>query len=899
MNGHLINIVLLCLSYLTSLLLFQYGFLLKRTEIPKRSECTDVSVTRHSCWLPARYHRAVVVIIDALRYDFAAPLVSSNLHFHGRLPTISRLLVENGDSAALMHFTADPPTTTMQRLKGFTTGSLPTFIDVGSNFASSSLVEDNWVDQIYRSGRNITFLGDDTWISLFPVQFFRSYHLPSFDINDLHSVDNLIFDHIYEELARPDWSVLIAHFLGVDHCGHKYGPDHPEMARKLFQMDQMIGKISEAIDNDTLLVVMGDHGMTQTGDHGGDTESEVDAALFIYSRKKLLFSPPPAMVSQVDLVPTLSLLLDSPIPFSNIGVVIDSFIPPELLPLALSSNARQMSRYGYEMISEVAGLDTILRYFDAQPESVNSNRSWMLRMQALFRSSWTQFNIAFMCIGFLSLIDAAVTNFDSTFNAGALSPGCLLFRSGLLLVQISTYLRGDDDNYIALVYCLLAVSLVNRIIGLLWSLLSFSFSFSCVLVLSVLVIHAVSFFSNSYIVFEASSVRFLTVTVLLIAFFHSSVKQRTVFPRSSRTKKARCRRDRRKRISHVLSVIQRCFGKKRLEAVIGLIMVIRLGELFERCREEQQDACVASLFSTPFTKLPSDFNKAFRFGTGVFTFAVTSYLLSNILRKFKAEYVTASLCFPCAVLTIVAWTSQWLPEKTAQHFSVVPLMASRAVYFLSLMCIAVLCVRVIRAHSVTVFHGCSLSLLVSLWTFLGLLLGDGLSVSFAGLMLILYVVPNVIHNELDLMGFFVLLSSHGFFALSHHATFASIPWQAAFVGVEGNFVFQGVPAALIIAHLFSSQIVTAAALPLSVIEQSIVPFQFHPDALPRRSYFLLFLHSWKLFAVCAASFIHRRHLMVWKIFAPKFIFESVSFCVTCVVLIFTNFVFCKMDFISR
>lgn len=37
-----------------------------------------------------------------------------------------------------------------------------------------------------------------------------------------------------------EWDVLIAHFLGVDHCGHKHGPHHPEMAKKLSQMDQVI-----------------------------------------------------------------------------------------------------------------------------------------------------------------------------------------------------------------------------------------------------------------------------------------------------------------------------------------------------------------------------------------------------------------------------------------------------------------------------------------------------------------------------------------------------------------------------------------------------------------------------------------------------------------------------------
>lgn len=47
-----------------------------------------------------------------------------------------------------MKFVADAPTTTLQRLKGITTGSLPTFIDVGSNFATSEINEDNFIDQV-------------------------------------------------------------------------------------------------------------------------------------------------------------------------------------------------------------------------------------------------------------------------------------------------------------------------------------------------------------------------------------------------------------------------------------------------------------------------------------------------------------------------------------------------------------------------------------------------------------------------------------------------------------------------------------------------------------------------------------------------------------------------------
>ena len=50
--------------------------------------------------------------------------------------------------------------------------------------------------------------------------------------------------------------------------GHTFGPDHPVMATKMNQMNSVLGDIIKLIDNDTILFIMGDHGMTQDGNHG-------------------------------------------------------------------------------------------------------------------------------------------------------------------------------------------------------------------------------------------------------------------------------------------------------------------------------------------------------------------------------------------------------------------------------------------------------------------------------------------------------------------------------------------------------------------------------------------------------------------------------------------------------
>ena len=154
--------------------------------------------------------------------------------------------------------------------------------------------------------------------------------------------------HLLNELEHPHkWDVFIGHFLGVDHVGHKYGPNHPEMARKLSEMNTVLEHVTSHLPEDCVLFVMGDHGMTMTGDHGGDSNDEISAALFIYGKKDSqenaqlvekenssaslslpVVNVTPSAINQVDFVPTFCLLLDLPIPFSNLGKVIYDVVVP-------------------------------------------------------------------------------------------------------------------------------------------------------------------------------------------------------------------------------------------------------------------------------------------------------------------------------------------------------------------------------------------------------------------------------------------------------------------------------------------------------------------------------------------------------------------------------------------
>jgi phosphatidylinositol glycan class O len=315
----------------------------KEPPIALSTSFKGVGTPEAGCWHQKTFDKAIVLIIDALRYDFTIPYTNTTdapaLAFHNALPFLYQTAVKEPHNAFLLPFIADPPTTTLQRLKGLTTGTLPTFVDAGSNFAGTAIEEDNLLMQLKDAGKRIVHLGDDTWTALFPGYFegdiSRAYD--SLNVWDLHTVDNGVTEHIFPLLdtkEKDKWDVMIAHCLGVDHAGHRYGPNHPAMTAKLAQMNEMLGKLVENLDDETLLVVMGDHGMDSKGDHGGESDDEVQAALWMYSKKGIFgrtdpaFTLPPATarerpVNQIDLVPTLALLLGLPIPFNNLGKPIE------------------------------------------------------------------------------------------------------------------------------------------------------------------------------------------------------------------------------------------------------------------------------------------------------------------------------------------------------------------------------------------------------------------------------------------------------------------------------------------------------------------------------------------------------------------------------------------------
>jgi ethanolamine phosphate transferase 2 subunit G len=116
------------------------------------------------------------------------------------------------------------------------------------------------------------------------------------------------------------------------------------MLPKQYEMDAIVKEIYEAMETQdhlksTLLVLCGDHGMNDAGNHGASSAGETSPALvFISPRMKALPDRVEApleeqedfqyysTIEQSDLAPTLGALLGFPVPKNNLGAFIPDFL---------------------------------------------------------------------------------------------------------------------------------------------------------------------------------------------------------------------------------------------------------------------------------------------------------------------------------------------------------------------------------------------------------------------------------------------------------------------------------------------------------------------------------------------------------------------------------------------
>ncbi|XP_051906202.1 GPI ethanolamine phosphate transferase 3 [Hippocampus zosterae] len=735
MKGHRVLSLLLwmCAVYFVGIYLFVGGFLLVRLEVNRTSTCGDVlepgGEPRDFCGVKPRFRRAVLLIIDALKIDFARfdPNNTSPRPFENKLPVFEETCSSRPDQCRLYPFRADPPTTTMQRIKGLTTGSLPTFVDMGSNFASRAISDDNLIHQFGQVGKRVVFMGDDTWESLFPNKFYCSLPFPSFNVHDLHTVDDGILQNLYTTMVGDEWDVLVAHFLGVDHCGHRFGPDHPAMADKLTQMDGVIRSVINHIQNDTLLVVMGDHGMTDTGDHGGESQKETDATLFLYSAVPLFPGPPsqdePDVVPQINLVPTLALLLGVPIPYSSVGQVLLPLFP-EFDPAqgalaglsqheALWINTKQVSRFlvTYSALAKDIPSES-LAVLQHQYENLSSEyltfaregrspprelslalQAYLTSVQDVCRATWARFNPLKMTAGLIILALACLMCFTvSEMSSALVGENRFRLRAAVVVALLVGVCVAAGQllswGSVELAWCMAASAFTSELFFLCQALQSKTsaavkngakapksaswrtprYLLSPPLVVTLL--RFASMLSNSYVITEGQSVTFLLRSLALYIPLRLNWDGLLLPANQDPSKPA----------SFLPSPASPPSTVRKESSTLVAFFALLVGSLylslfFHGCREEQH-ACQPSPFLSSLARVKDNQLKNILYVLSVFSLAVWTYLLRKCLQHYGnlnssgGTVFTARWILPLLSVCLgLHWAVSASPENSFRNLS--------------------------------------------------------------------------------------------------------------------------------------------------------------------------------------------------------------------------------------
>jgi phosphatidylinositol glycan class O len=937
--------------HVIGLYLFTSGFLLTRLVLDDRSECAnpplelDNNITvGDGCWHPKTFNKAVLIVIDALRYDFTVPFQPKDLEdlprsYHDSFPVLYEIAEQQPQNAVLLPFIADPPTTTLQRLKGLTTGTLPTFIDAGSNFAGEAIDEDNLVEQLRHANKTVVHLGDDTWHALFPGYFDKELTRPydSFNVWDLHTVDNGVITHLIPLLDKQNvtkWDFLIGHLLGVDHAGHRYGPDHPAMTAKLRQMDGFIRDTMEKIDDNTLLVVLGDHGMDSKGDHGGESDDEVQAALWMYSKtpafgrrmgKKTPLVATERPVAQIDLVPTLALLLGLPIPFNNLGSpIFEAFSGKagddyenlaRVQRLAGGQIERYMKRYAQVQSLDVDVLERLKVVWHSANMlwSARANGNWRAshgrfaqyqqETLALCKELWALFNIPSMLHGIeilalalvilllYSQIQVDVTNLTPTFVARG--------GGGLILGGAVGYLLGLYVPQFPLLSTTLYVAGLTASFGTFWSFFTFRKHLRFPLPRSVPAWMAViftiglsaGFASNSYTIWEDRILVFFLATIG-VGLFAVAMAQKKLEDRA-----------------------WGCY-----HAILFAILT-RVASFSRLCREEQMPYCISTYYSSSSSSTSAAWH--------LIVPITVAFALPGIIKQYyqsTQSYHHSAVLWYGIIFRLGLWMSAtyWVLNTADDHdwwdISDQPWVKTVKVMLAQTVLGVIVAVgysvygwsapfmaisdgsQAISVQGYSNVHGTRYFPLVTLWAgatiFLSKPLGAGAVAGMLWQILCLVEVisiPSIRNSAIGPVALGLLGCFH-FFTTGHQAVLSSIQWDAAFIPL--HTIRQPWSAIVVILNTWGPPFLGGIAVPLLSLWKAPAREKGLLSNVAKNTAIHLAFYTALALATAMWAGHLRRHLMLFRIFCPRYLLAGVTLVIVDIGTVFVGLLGSRWSFLS-
>ncbi|XP_042065124.1 GPI ethanolamine phosphate transferase 3-like isoform X2 [Salvia splendens] len=717
----------------------------------------------------------------------------------------------------------------------------------------------------------------------------------------LHCVFSLTPPHPYPPTMHL---YMIPYIIAMvqDHAGHIFGVDSAPMIEKLEQYNEVIERVVGALERqsrpgglheNTMLLVMGDHGQTLNGDHGGGTSEEVETAIFALTTKNpntLLAAAESAScqldvhrrqvctssIQQLDFAATVSALLGLPFPFGSIGKVNselyslaggtwnqeesitgDDGSPSEVQSWmlnyvnALCINSWQVKKYidVYSSFSLIGFSDKDLLHvselysraqelwsitsrnisgaFVSLPLVRNQLDAYSMFLEsvaALARSNWTEFNLKIMGIGFCIMLSSLYLN-------------VFLIRRLEKLCGLQSFFSGYLKNFLGV-------------------------NLACIVIL----IRAWSFLSNSFILEEGRVASFLLATTAILQLRHAIMKKMMLLEAL-----VLCLLVPFLRISIELGQLKQAVNSLFLKAdSSNMLGIVNDSELWMYVAEVLPVLALIIVAYLPFKSITSCSSQ----GILKYVIAGTLFNYMLILLNLASE---SSLLSPNLSL--------WLIKGN---------LIPQVIYAFGLLQLSLLVIgqlidrgRTSNMEESTVVKALALISACSSTTIL--LSGKQGPLAFLALLIggwclirLMALEQNTKNNSSGSSLFYALpvtqwslLAVCMFFSTGHWCAFDGLRYAAAFIGFdEFNLIRQAI--LLTIDTFGFSHVLPIFGLPLVargyLLKQSKIVYLM---------YGLITAIATTFTMLCVA--IQRRHLMVWGLFAPKFVFDVFSPIDSCII----------------
>ena len=390
---------------------------------------------------------------------------------------------------------------------------------------------------------------------------------------------------------------------------------------------------------------MGDHGMDVKGDHGGESDDEVEAALWMYSKRGIFgrsdpaYVQPPATaknrpVGQIDLVPTLALLLGMPVPFNNLGKPIEeAFIQKagndyQNLAEVNRLTAAQINRYQAEY-AKARNLDDLFSLSPAafmrsaseawRPTKSSSSRSastwkeaynafaaYQIENLRICKDLWARFDLVSMSMGIAGLVGTfAIFILYAQGVRGdhaVLTPGLLLY--GVIGTVIGGQLGaafgllGSAPLTQYLIFGAMLGGIIGTLAGMWPAMLDVPYPktfFGSLCTLSTLLL-CVGFAANSFTIWEDEQLLFILTTFGMLMLASSL---------------------------GLADTIERNFGALHS---VSFLVATRLSSFSRLCREEQMPNCTSTYYASATSSTSASWQTLIPF--------VVALLLPSAIRYF-------------------------------------------------------------------------------------------------------------------------------------------------------------------------------------------------------------------------------------------------------------------------